>query len=233
MSKKNNFTTDKLNTENSTVFSKPIRQTAEEIKSIKQKRKRTVIIVLSIAVIIFVVLPWIIVKLIGSSNKDYMNSGQTKFTYSQLVERVDLVNEPAKTLYSIKNPDLKNTEAVKKVIDFLKPQEELGEFTLDIQCAEKPYNITFKFDLTHEVVTEGQDEWELEMIKQSCAIMALMNNVAQVNWEFPIESGETKSGLFNRADAEKLMSLNVPIERFAESETSVQLLLNQLGIDLY
>ena len=63
--------------------------------------------------------------------------------------------------------------------------------------------------------------------------MALVSDISEVKWEFPTETGAVTGSGFTRADAEKLMNLGVPVTRFAESETSVQLLLNQLGIDLY
>ncbi len=233
MNKKIADKNENFSKENSTVFSKPQRISNEEIKAQKSRRKKAVIALAVIIVLIFVVAPWIVVKLVTPSNKDYINDGQPKFSYSELIERVDLVNEPAKKLYGMKNPDLKETAKVQEIINMLTVDSQLGEFDIAIQNDEKPYSITFKFKGIHTVPTEGVDEWENEMRPLACAVMALIDGAAQVNWEFPNEKDEIQTGFFNRGNADEYMNLNVSIERFAESETAVQLLLNQLGIDLY
>ena len=116
----------------------------------------------------------------------------------------------------------------------LKPEEELGQYTVLVQATEKPYTITLKFNSTHDTTQqEDGNKWETEVIKYSTAIMGLIDNVAQVNWEFPSDENKIEGSFFNRADAEKLMKLGVPISEFAKTPEAVQLLLNQLGIDLY
>ena len=236
MSKKRKINHQGIDFENSTVFKKADRNenlTAEEIKLKKQKKTKRIITVFLAIIILLTVVPWVIVNIVRKPSDDYINPGQPTKSFESLLE-LTTATEQSTELYDMKNPDLKDLGAVTALIAKLNPHEELGQYSVLVQATEKPYTITLKFNSTHDTTQqEDGNKWETEVIKYSTAIMGLIDNVAQVNWEFPSGENNTEGSFFNRADAEKLMKLGVPISHFAKSPEAVQLLLNQLGIDLY
>lgn len=236
MSKKRKMKPQGIDFENSTVFKKADRNeklTPEEIKLKKQKKTQKIISIFLVIVILLVIIPWLAVKIIKSQKYDYINPGQPIKSFETLLSSTT-ATEQSTEICNMKNPDLNDLTAVTALIAKLKPEEELGQYTVLVQATEKPYTITLKFNSTHDTTQqEDGNKWETEVIKYSTAIMALIDNVAQVNWEFPSGENNTEGSFFNRADAEKLMKLGVPISEFAKSPEAVQLLLNLLGIDLY
>lgn len=236
MSKKRKIKPQGIDFENSTVFKKADRNeslTAEEIKLKKQKKIKRIITVFLIIVILLTVVPWLIVNVITSPKDDYVNPGEPTQTFETLLSSTT-ATEQSTEIYNMRNPDLNDNDAVTALIAKLKLEEELGQYTVLVKATEKPYTITLKFASTHDTTQhEDGNKWETEVIKYSTAIMGLIDNVAQVNWEFPSDENKTEGSFFNRADAEKLMNLGVPISEFAKTPVAVQLLLNQLGIDLY
>lgn len=234
MGKKRTVKREGFDIENSTLFGKSGREknTDGKAATAKKRRFKLAATIFAATAVLIIAVPLIIIAVTGKHNSDIINDGQAKHSYEELLGYTE-ATEQSKALFEMKNPDLSDTEAVSALISYLKPEERLGSYSLEIQSTEKPYSVTLKFNLTHEVGEEGEDEWELGMIKYSCAIMALADNVAQVNWEFPLDGDKTDGSFFNRGDADKLMNLGIPIERFAESDVAIQLLLNQLGIDIY
>lgn len=236
MSKKRKMKPQGIDFENSTVFKKANRDeklTPEEIKLKKQKKAKRIVTVFLVIVILLTVVPWLIVNVVKNPKDDYINPGQPIKSFESLLESTT-ATEQSTEIYNMKNPDLNDLTAVTALIAKLKPEEELGEYTVLVQATEKPYTITLKFNSTHDTTQqEDGNKWETEVIKYSTAIMGLIDNVAQVNWEFPSGENNTEGSFFNRADAEKLMKLGVPISEFAKTPEAVQLLLNLLGIDLY
>ncbi len=236
MSKKRKMKPQGIDFENSTVFKKANRNenlTPEEVKLKKQKKTKKIVTVFLVIIILLTVVPWLIVNVVKNPKDDYINPGQPIKSFESLLE-LTTATEQSTEIYNMKNPDLNDLTAVTALIAKLKPEEELGEYSVLVQATEKPYTITLKFNSTHHTTQqEDGNKWETEVIKYSTAIMGLIDNVAQVNWEFPSDENNNEGSFFNRADAEKLMKLGVPISQFAKSPEAVQLLLNQLGIDLY
>ncbi len=236
MSKKRKANNEDIKFENTSLYKKAARDgdlTAEEIKLKKRKKHIKIGIVLVSIIVLLAIVPWIVVGIITAPNYDIINTGETTRTYQSMLENVKATAHSTE-LFNMKNPDLNNTDAVTTLISKLNLEEELGTYTVSVQASEKPYTVTLKFDKPHDMtLSEDGNKWETEVIKYSTAIMGLIDNIAQVNWEYPIDGEKTDGKFFNRADAEKFMKLNVPIARFGESERSVQLLLNLLGIDLY
>ena len=173
-----------------------------------------------------------VVAIIESPNEAIINDGKAKNTYQELVEKTEATDFSDK-LFQMKNPDLNDADKLNELVSFLKPEEKAGSYTVSSQAIEKPYTVTLKFDAKHDVADENYEEWQTTVIKYSCAILALTDNVAQVNWTYLDANGQPAGTYFTRGDAEKFLNLNVPVIRFADSSESVQLLLNLLGIDLY
>ena len=225
MSKKKQPENPKLT---STVFSDPI----EKGKTQKKHKAGKIIFICFIAAaILFIGVPMLIIMFFGNSGDDYTNQGTTELSFYEMVEMTE-ATEKSTELLGMKNPDLKDTAAVQSLISTLQLDEDLGSYTVNIQNDSKPYSITLKFNLTHDLSGDTADKWNSDVIKYSTAILCLCDNVAQVNWEYPVNDG-IDGAFFNRADAQKYFKLNVPPEAFSESSESIQLMLGLLGIDIY
>ncbi len=205
------------------------RKKIDDTQKKPRNHKKIAAIVIASLLIVLIGIPWLIVTIIKSNSESIVNDGRPKSTYSELLSDVKATEKSTK-LHSMKNPDLKDKAAVEALISELQISDELGAYAVEIQSEQKPYEITLKFELSHNVPADGYDMWEQTMIKYSCAILSLANNVAKVNWEFPGMTGEK---YFTRGDAEKLYNLGVTAVTFAKSPESVQLMLTQLGIDIY
>lgn len=213
--------------ENSMVFNKP------EKPQVKPKSRLKIGMSVFIGIVVLIIaVPLLIIMVTGKHNEDIINTGKPRQSYEELLS-ITIPTEHSEKLYGMKNPELSDTAAVEEIIGYINTEERLGGYTVSVKNAEKPYSITLKFNNTHEIGAVGEDEWELGVIQQSCMIMALIDNIAEVKWEFPTENSSTSGALFTRNDAGDLMKLGIPIERFAESATAVQLLMNHLGIDIY
>ena len=222
---------EEFNVRDSMIFEKSDRKKADE-QGTPKKRGKVFLTVFIIIAILLIGIPWIIVTVIQNPVESLQNNHNPKHTFEQLLEATT-ETELSTELFNLKNPDVKDKAQVEALLDRLQIKDELGGFDVEIKSDAKPYEITLKFKLSHDVPDDGYDLWEKEMIKYSTAILSLVSNVAQVNWEYPAAEGEKNGAGFTRADAEKFYSLGVPATRFAQSPKSVQLMLNQLGIDLY
>lgn len=228
-------TQEKFTVKDSMIFEKSDRKKANEDgaapKKPKKRIKLTLAICISVAILVIAV-PWIVVAIIESPNEAIINDGKAKSTYEEMLEK-SKATEFSDKLFQMKNPDLNDAKALEELVAFLRPEEKAGSYTVSAQATEKPYTVTLKFDAKHDVADDNYEEWQTTVIKYSCAILALTDNVAQVNWTYPDANGQPAGTYFTRSDAEKFFSLNVPAIRFADSSESVQLMLNLLGIDLY
>ena len=231
MAKKN--LNEEFSVRDSMLFEKNDRN-AEELKgTVKdpKKRKKLITTIVILVFVVFIAVPWIIVTVMKPGSQPYKNDGTPKSSYSELLAKTK-ATEKSTELFNMKNPDLKDKDAVENLIKYLQLEEKLGGYTIEVQSDSKPYSLTLKFTLSHDVPADGYDSWEQTMIRYSCAILSLVNNISQVSWEYPVANA-TAGTYFTRADAEKLYNLGVTAVTFAKSPESVQLMLNQLGIDLY
>ncbi len=224
--------TEEFSIKDSMIFKKSDRKKADDDGGKQKKRGKVFVTVFIIIAVLLVAVPWVIVTVMDSPIESLQNDVTPKHSFEQLLEATK-ETEISAELFELKNPDIKDAEKVMALLDRLQIKDELGSFKLEIKNDAKPYNVTLKFELSHNVPDDGYDLWEKKMIKYSTAILSMVSNIAQVNWEYPAADGGKNGALFTRADAEKLYNLGVPATRFAQSPQSVQLMLNQLGIDLY
>lgn len=225
----------KFTVKDSMIYEKSDRKKADEEGAAPKKPKKRIkliAIICAVIAVLVVVVPWVITMIFDSTNEEIINDGQAKSTYEEMLEK-STATEFSDKLFQMKNPDLNDAKALEELVAFLRPEEKAGSYTISAQSAEKPYTVTLKFDAKHDVEDDNYEEWQTTVIKYSCAILALTDNVAQVNWTYPDANGQPAGTYFTRSDAEKFFNLNVPAIRFADSSESIQLMLNLLGIDLY
>ena len=228
---------DEFSVKDSMIFERSDRKKADEDGAAPKKPKKIGKIVRTVFIALgglLVGVPLGIITVIDSPTESIHNNGLPKHTFEELLDATT-PTEDAEKLFAMKNPDITDPSKLSEMLEFLQVRDELGDFELEVQNQAKPYSITLKFKLTHDVPSDGFDRWEHDMIKYSCAVMSMVNNIATVNWEYPssAEADGTAGAYFTRADAEKYYNLGVTATQFARNSTSVQLMLNQLGIELY
>ena len=204
----------------STIFSDPHREKSSE-KVGKRKIITTVIVVL---LVVFIVVPWVIVKVVDIAND---SSKPKALPFETRVQRAE-ADEQAIKLFAAKNEAVSDEEKDAVLLSILKVSQNCGAFTIELRTDAKPYRLTMNFKEAHD---ESMNEWfENTMVKYSCVLLALIEDADQIGWHCPSSSyGNEVSGYFTRSDAEKF--LNIKVARYGESENSIQLLLNELGLN--
>ena len=215
----------------STVLSKP-----EHNKNTNDKKPRSIkkiaLTVFIVLILVLVVIPFIIVKILTALNGTIVNDGTARLTYSQLLQRTE-PTDYSDELFTLKNPEITDIDGINRLVNYLQIDSTLGEYTVSVKSDQRPYELTLNFKLSHDESGETGEIWNQRVIKYSCAIMSLMDDISQVNWQYPDSNGNNKGNYFTRADAESFYNLHIAATKFAESSKSVQLMLNQLGIELY
>ena len=191
-------------------------------KGKKQRIKKTIAIIIAIVFILFVAVPWVIVKINNSSK----NSRPT-FTYAQLLERTT-ADTVATKLFNIKYSQKDKLDMHKEITETLEIKRQMADFSIDIST-DNIISLNLVFKVMPDVSVE--DWFENSIIKYCCVYMALDSTLDRVAWSFTEDIQGNKDGYFTRDDAFKLINLNVPVEKFGESDTAIQLLLNQFGIE--
>lgn len=203
---------------NSTVFSDP----KKKGETPKKPKGKIILIVVAVLLVLFVAVPWLIVKV--------ANSGDGKRPVTPFSSRVEATkaDQMAISLFELKNSDIRNNDANSKILSALPMAGELGGFTFSLKTDSKPYRLTLSFNDSHD--TSLEDWYKTALIKYSCVLLALIENADEIGWSYPNETGAAVTeGYFTRADAEKF--LKTPVSYYAESSQSIQLLLNELGIE--
>ena len=154
---------EEFSVKDSMIFEKSDRKKADEDGG-KPKKRKTFLMVFAIIVALLVAVPWIIVTVIDSPIESMQNNATPKHTFEQLLEAT-AETEISAELFALKNPDIKDITKVQALIDRLQIKDELGEFEISVKNDAKPYEITLKFKLSHDVPDDGYDIWEKEMIK--------------------------------------------------------------------
>ena len=216
MKKKNVF--DGLKETESTVFSDPKKKGENEVKKVS-KGKIALRIVVAI-IVVFVAIPWGVVQIVKIANHKPLPP------FSDRLSNTKVFPEATK-VYALKTVDGRTPEACDKIIELLLVEDYCGEFQFSVVENGDSLVGHFKFIQKHDA---SRDEWfKMRMIKYASAMMALVDNMHKVTWEYP-DSGASTGGSFTRSDVELL--LGYPAYLYGQSETGIQLLLNDLGLNL-
>ena len=204
----------------STIFSDPHREKAPE----KVSKKRIITTVIVVLLVVFIAVPWVIVKVVNVAND---SSKPAELPFETRVQRAE-ADEQAIQLFAARNEAVSDETKDAVLLSILKVAENCGDFTIKLKTGEKPYRLTMNFKEAHdESMNEG---FENTMVKYSCVLLALIEDADEIGWHCPSSTGGNEvSGYFTRSDAEKFLKVNVG--RYSESEKSVQLLLNELGLN--
>lgn len=203
--------------EQSTVLSKP----DSDRKATKPRKKGRIIAwILTILVVVFVVIPWAIVQIANIANSD------PKPTFDQRLKNVT-VYENAAEVYKLKAADGMDKEAIRAIVEKFEVADYCGQFELKAEKVNDEVVITFVFQEAHD---SSRDEWfKMQMIRYSCALCALVDNVQKVSWEYPGSANGANGGFFTRGDADKFLGYSAML--YGATDKGVQLLLSDLGLE--
>jgi hypothetical protein len=200
----------------STIFSDPKKKEAGS----KKPKGKIIAVILTALIVLFVAVPWLIVEIANGSDERYVAP------FSSRVENTK-ADELGITLFNLKNKKISDIEANERIISALPIKNDLGEFTVTYKTDKKPYRLTMEIKNPHD--TSLNDWYGNTLVKYSCVLLALIGDADEIAWSYPDQTGKTVSGYVTRKDAETF--LKVPVKNYAKSEKSVQLLLNELGIE--
>ncbi|MBE6799360.1 MAG: DUF4825 domain-containing protein [Ruminococcaceae bacterium] len=202
----------------STVFSDPKDKPESRVK--KTSKAKIALWAVVAILVVFVAVPWGVVQIVKIANT------KPKPTFNERLDRTAVFEEAAK-VYALKTADGNDLEACNRILDALSVDDYCGEFTFTVDNTSDGVTVNFKFSQKHD---SSRDEWfKMQMIRYSCAMLALVDNMQKVTWEYP-DSGASTGGSFTRGDVELL--LGYPAHLYGQSEKGVQLLLNDLGLDV-
>ena len=202
----------------STVFSDP-KAKREEVSKKTSKGKIALWIIVSVLVV-FIAIPWGIVQIVKIANSTPLPP------FSERVSTTKVFPE-ATRVYTLKVADGRTPEACEKITEALLVEDYCGEFEFTVAENGDKLIGHFKFKNKHDA---SRNEWfKMQMIRYSSALMALVDNMDKVTWEYP-DNGVSSGGSFTRSDVELL--LGYPARLYSQSEQGIQLLLNDLGLSL-
>jgi beta-lactamase regulating signal transducer with metallopeptidase domain len=136
--------------------------------------------------------------------------------------------EGAETLYALRNLYTGDAAADSALLEALDVQNELGDYTLELFTAEKPY--AMQINLTENAGDTGKNQ---SLFRNSCALLALIDNLSEVRWHYPdpVDGSVTYSLSTHQAN-ETLAAANLPdVKTCGESLEGLQALLNMARAD--
>ena len=203
--------------EGSTVLSDPKKAGRNGRRISKRK---IVLWTLAVLLVVFVAIPWGIVQIAK------MAKSTPKPTFNERLSKT-VAYDNAKMYYTLKTPDGNDQAAVGKILDTMEVAAHCGEYTLSVSKSDGGVDIVISLAKSHD---PSRDEWfKMQMIKYSCAMFGLVDNLQKVTWQYPNNGSGNTGGYFTRGDAE--LFLGYPASLYGQSEKGVQLLLNDLGLD--
>ena len=141
------------------------------------------------------------------------------------------VSAYVKRLFALKNAYAGDAAADRKILEEM-GIPEMGDFTLALQTEKEPYAMRIQFQETPEDMA-NEAGFYYGMARRSIVILSLIENLEQVEWEYPIE-GETRLWKFDRACVAEMSgeSQMADAKNVAVSEKEIQETINHLR-DVY
>lgn len=207
------------NTE-STVFSDPKKKET----AVKNKGKIVKNVLIAV-VVVFVVIPAAIVGI--AKMLDDSNARKPVPPLSSRIENTT-ADELAIELYESSVDTVTDIDATEKILTLLGIKGNCGEFTFEVITDKKPYKLQLNFPTANDASIK--DWFETQMVKYSCALLALIDDIDEVVWVYPADDTGDNGGAFNRNDAMKLLN-DTPVTYYTVSADGIQLLLTELGLE--
>lgn len=138
------------------------------------------------------------------------------------------ISETAAELYSLKNPYVGDIVADTKIAGALGVANHFGGFSNKLHTAAEPYGWTLVFDDAFSSYNE--EEVQKIMLHDSCVLIALIENLDYVTWEYTAE-GEHKEYTVTSEHATNFAGKN--IKEFSSSAVELQTLFDKLNMNKY
>lgn len=136
-----------------------------------------------------------------------------------------VISAMANQLFQNKHPYIGDTTANTRLSQCLGIGNELGNFTNELQTETTPYGWTLYFENS----TNNSAIFDEKMKGFSCILLALIDNLDEVNWEYTLELAEgpvTRTKTMTKADCTAY--LGSPVKGFSKSPEDMQELLDIL-----
>jgi hypothetical protein len=138
------------------------------------------------------------------------------------------VSSYAQQLFLNKNIYVGDASANQKILNLLNITEEFGNYSVELKTDQKPYWIKLNF----EDYVSDRDQFDAQMIDKAYLILALINNVEEVQCSYPyIDNAQEVLITLYITQKQATDALGKDIKSFAESEELIQQLLTQLNLD--
>ena len=110
-------------------------------------------------------------------------------------------------LFAVKNKYIGDNVADGRVLGALGIGYDLGHFTTELQTSSEPYSIKLVFE---NAVNENQEQYlNSQMEKYSLFILALIENAGEVQWEYPLKNGGTRTGFYTQEMADDYLKTDI------------------------
>ena len=129
-------------------------------------------------------------------------------------------------LFAVKNKYIGDNVADGRVLGALGIGYDLGAYTTELQTSNEPYSIKLIFE---NAVNKNQEQYlNAQMEKYSLFILALIENAGEVQWEYTLENGGTRTGFYTGKMAEDYLKMD--IKSLGVSAESIENLLYFLNL---
>ena len=136
-----------------------------------------------------------------------------------------IISAMANQLFQNKHPYIGDATANARLSQCLGIADELGSFTNELQTETQPYGWTLYFENS----INNSAVFDEKMKGFSCILLALIDNLGEVSWEYTLELAEgpvTHTKTMTEADCTAY--LDSPVKGFSKSPEDVQKLLDLL-----
>ena len=148
----------------------------------------------------------------------------------QLVwENGKAVPENVGRLYSSKNKYVGDISGDGKVAEALDIFTHSGNWTNELQTSTEPYGWTLKLQTPVNNYAPTITHYEEQMRRDAYMLIALIDNLGYVSWEYDID-GEDKTKTLTVTQDEATQALGSDIKKCAETAESLQDAMEKLGI---
>lgn len=134
------------------------------------------------------------------------------------------ISRTAAQLYAAKNPYVGDMSSNSRIATILGVSDQLGSYTNELQTSTEPYGWTLRFNIP---ITEDEETARNIMTADAYAMLAAINNLGYVTWEYQAEKGRQVYTI-KAEDASAFAGQDIKL--CAETASDLQVLVQSLSI---
>ena len=135
-----------------------------------------------------------------------------------------VIDREANALFEAVNPYIGDMPANGKIAELLGISRELGSFQNELQTSGEPYAWILHFENRPSFPAS----FEEKMRGYACVLMAAVDNLGEVRWDYPVDFGSGAAGTMTKDECSEYVGGD--IKAFSESPEKMQELLQRLGL---